>query len=79
MLHCGQERIRHNSLRSTFGTYSVSLLTFVTHSARGAYHFSAGKLFFRKTRLLYAMTAGSTHYAPLPQHAVAPSGTHTNP
>jgi len=47
-LRSGQGRIRHNSLRSAFGTYSGSSLTFATRSGRGNYHFSAGKVAFSR-------------------------------
>ncbi len=33
-LRCGQAQIRHNLLRSAFGTYSVFLLTYASRSAR---------------------------------------------
>jgi hypothetical protein len=42
----GQPRSRHNSLRSAFGTYSVSWLPLTPHSESGAYHFSFGKSAF---------------------------------
>src|SRR5579862_994981 len=63
---CGQGRIRHNSLRSAFGTYSGSSLTSAARSGRGAYHFSEGKCFFTKAFKKATSSAGRVQFASCP-------------
>lgn len=56
-LRFGQEEIRHNSLRSAFGSYSVFLLTYAPRSAHGSLW-----LFLRKAVRLLKLNGGNALY-----------------